>query len=238
MTELDTSAGLQPVKKTVLYELVADRLREFIDVRNLSAGDRLPSEREIATRLGVSRTSVRQALTSLSAVGLIQMRHGEGAYLIRSLDDVIPSFASELLSQYAQLPAIMEVREALETQNCRLAARRHSSADIKAMEKALQEMRRAIDKGRDPATGDARFHWAIAQAAHNDLLRDLMDQLGEAIDATRRASLSRPGRPPQSLEAHQRILEAIISRDPDLAAQRMREHLAVVADVAYVADEE
>ncbi|HEY1775757.1 MAG TPA: FadR/GntR family transcriptional regulator [Solirubrobacteraceae bacterium] len=233
MKGLDSAPDLQPVKKTALYEVVAERLREFIDLQHLGSGDRLPPEREIAARLGVSRTSVRQALTSLSAVGLIQMRHGEGAFLMRSLDDVIPTLAQELLNQYAQLPAIMEVREALETQTCRLAARRHGPTDIEAMEKALQEMQRAVDAGDDPSTGDALFHRAITHAAHNDLLSDLMDQLSEAIDATRRASLSRPGRPPQSLAAHRMILEAIASRDPGSAAECMRAHLAVVADVAY-----
>jgi GntR family transcriptional repressor for pyruvate dehydrogenase complex len=76
-----------------LYEEVAERLREFIDARELKPGDRLPSEREIASWLEVSRTSVRQALTALRAIGLVDMRHGGGVYVVRSAEEVIPTLA-------------------------------------------------------------------------------------------------------------------------------------------------
>jgi GntR family transcriptional repressor for pyruvate dehydrogenase complex len=226
--------ALRPVKRTRLYEEVADRLREFIDDEALGPGDRLPSEREIASRLEVSRTSVRQALTTLKATGLIEMRHGDGAYLVRSSRDIVPTLASELLRQYERLPAIMEVREALETENARLAARRRTNVELTEMRAALAQMRAAIERGRPGIEGDARFHKAVARAAHNDLLLALMRQLTEPIDSTRRASLSLPGRPAQSLAAHHAIVEAIEAGDEDAAARAMREHLRVVASVAFV----
>lgn len=225
---------LQPLKRSRLYEEVANQLREFIDTRDLKPGDRLPSERDIASWLQVSRTSVRQALTALKAVGLVDVRHGGGVYVLRSPDEVIPTLALQLLDQYQQLPAIMEVREALETATCRLAARRRSAQDLKRLRGALENMADAVASGGDPAPADAQFHEAIALAAHNELLHDLMSQLEDPIDKTRRASLSRPGRPPMSLEAHRLIYEAIEAENEDLAAERMREHLRVVADVTYV----
>jgi GntR family transcriptional repressor for pyruvate dehydrogenase complex len=224
----------QPLRRTRLYEEVADRLRAFIDAKQLQPGDRLPSEREIASWLEVSRTSVRQALTALKAVGLVDMRHGGGVYLVRATDEVIPTLALQLSGQYEKLPAIMEVREALETATCRLAARRRSPAELAALRRALDRMSKAIERGEDPAPADALFHDAIAKAAHNELLHDLMLQLRDPIDKTRRASLSRLGRPPRSLEAHRLIFNAIEAQNEDLAADRMREHLRVVADVAYV----
>ena len=102
------------------------------------------------------------------------------------------------------------------------------------MRNALNRMAKAIERSQDPAPADALFHDAIARAAHNELLRDLMHQLRDPIERTRRASLSRPGRPPQSLEGHRLIFNAIEAQNEDLAAERMREHLRVVADVAYV----
>jgi GntR family transcriptional repressor for pyruvate dehydrogenase complex len=226
--------GLRPVRRRRLYEEVAERLRDFIDVHQLKAGDRLMSERDLALRLGVSRTSVRQALTVLRTIGLVDMRHGDGVYLVRSPDDVIPTLAHELLAQYERLPAIMEVREALETQNARLAARRRTDADLNHMCAALAEMEVAIERGDDGAVADGRFHAAITRAAHNELLGELMDQLSEPINHTRRASLARRGRPIRSLAAHRLIAEAIGAGDEDLAARRMREHLVMVADVADV----
>jgi len=209
-------------------------LREFINVQELKPGDRLMSERELAQRLGVSRTSVRQALTALRVGGLVEIRHGDGVYLLRSPEDVVPSLAEELLQSHAQLPAIMEVREALETQTARLAARRRSEADLDEMRLALREMAAAIEQGDDGAEADRRFHGAITAASHNELLAGLMEQLADVIDQTRRASLSRPGRPPRSLMAHEQILQAISDHDEDGAARAMRDHLEVVADVAFV----
>jgi GntR family transcriptional regulator, transcriptional repressor for pyruvate dehydrogenase complex len=226
--------SLAPIRRSPLYEEVAERLRQFIDVQNLRPGDRLMSERDLAERLGVSRTSVRQALTALRVGGLVDIRHGDGIYLLRPPEDVVPSLAEELLQSHAQLPAIMEVREALETQTARLAARRRTDADLDAMRQALQDMATSIERGEDGADADLRFHGAITKASHNELLASLMDQLADVIDQTRRASLSRPGRPPKSLRAHQQIIRAIADQDEERASRAMREHLKVVADVALV----
>jgi GntR family transcriptional regulator, transcriptional repressor for pyruvate dehydrogenase complex len=225
---------LQPIRRTRLYEEVADRLRELIEAQGLNPGDRLLSERALASQLGVSRTVVRQALTALRTIGLVEMRHGDGVYLRRSPDEIIPQLAHEILSSYAQLPAIMEVREALETQTARLAARRRSADDLAQMRSALDDMAKAIEREDDPEPADQRFHAAITAASKNPLLQRLMDQLAEPISQTRRASLARPGRPPKSLEGHRRIVGAIAAKDEDAAAERMREHLTVVADVAFV----
>lgn len=233
----DLKGSLAPIRKSPLYEEVAERLREFIDVHDLQPGDRLMSERELAQRLGVSRTSVRQALTALRVGGLVEIRHGDGVYLLRPPEELVPSLAQELLKSHAHLPAIMEVREALETQTARLAARRRTDADLHEMREALREMALALDLGEESAQADRRFHGAIATASRNDLLINVYDQLADLIDQTRRASLSRPGRPPRSLMAHDDILHAIEDQDEEAAAQAMRDHLKVVADVAFVPHE-
>ena len=229
-----SDASLQPIRRSPLYEAVVERLKAFIDVQQLKPGDRLLSERELAQRLGVSRTSVRQALTALRVSGLVEIRHGDGVFLLQPPERVVPSLADQLLRSHEQLPAIMEVREALETQTARLAARRRSPADLAELHAAVEAMAQAVGAGTDPAPADERFHGAIARAAGNELLQTLMAQLAEPIDQTRRASLSRPGRPPDSLAAHRVILAAIEAGDGDAASRAMRRHLEVVADVALV----
>lgn len=93
----------------------AGRSAEPDDVRYaLRPGDRLRSERELAERLGVSRTSVRQAPTALEVTGLVDIRHGGGVFPARAPHDVLPSLATELAGTYEQLPAVIEVREAIE----------------------------------------------------------------------------------------------------------------------------
>jgi GntR family transcriptional repressor for pyruvate dehydrogenase complex len=226
--------ALRPVRRNRLYEEVVERLRELIDVQGLRPGDRLMSERELAERLGVSRTSVRQALTALEVTGLVDVRHGGGVFLARALDDVLPSLATELASSYEQLPAVIEVREAIETQTARLAARRRTADDLRAMHAAIEAMELTIDSAGDPADSDADFHTAIVKAARNQLLTHLWADLSEPIDQTRRASLARPGRPPKSLAAHRLIFAAIEAGDEDAAAKRMREHLSVVGDLGFL----
>jgi GntR family transcriptional regulator, transcriptional repressor for pyruvate dehydrogenase complex len=230
----DVQHALRPLRRSRLYEQVVERLREFIDVQGLQPGDRLMSERELSERLGVSRTSVRQALTALEVMGVVEIRHGGGVFIARAAAAVVPLLASELINRYEQLPAVMEVREAIETQTARLAAERRNGHDVRAMRKALDAMEAAIDTGGDPSPADADFHTAIVRAARNPLLERLWVDLTEPIGQTRRASLARPGRPPKSLEGHRLILAAIEAGDPDAAATRMREHLSVVGELGFL----
>jgi GntR family transcriptional regulator, transcriptional repressor for pyruvate dehydrogenase complex len=225
-----SSAELQPIARTPLYEQVVDRLREFIDVQRLEPGDRLMSERELAQQLGVSRSSVRQALTALKVVGLIEIRHGDGVYLLRSPGDVIPSLAIEVANAQVDHPMIWEVREGVETQAARLAARRRTKRDLVRLRQALDSMSASVAAGGDGVVADRHFHHAIWDAAHNEMLSQVVGQLREAIDRTSEASLTVPGRPPTSLEAHEAILAAIEAQDEEAADAAMRAHVASSAE--------
>jgi GntR family transcriptional repressor for pyruvate dehydrogenase complex len=223
-------AALRPLKRGRLYEQVVDRVRELIELQGLKPGDRLMSERELAARLGVSRTSVRQAVTALEVLGLVDVRHGGGVFLAETPQGMVTSLATELVRHNEQMPAIAEVREAIETQTARLAARRRNENDVLAMRGAIDAMRLAIAKDEDPAIADAAFHNAIVATARNPLLAHLWEELAEPIDQTRRASLARPGRPPNSLTNHEAIFAAIVRGDEEGASRAMRAHLRLVAD--------
>jgi GntR family transcriptional repressor for pyruvate dehydrogenase complex len=227
------SDSLQPIHRSPLYEQVVERLRDFIDVEDLKPGDRLMSERELAERLGVSRTSVRQALTVLRVQGLVEIRHGDGVYLIEPPAQVIPSLALEVANSEVDHPMIWEVREGIEVQAARLAARRRTDDDLAAMADALSAMAESVDSDGDGIIGDRHFHRAVARAGHNELLAQLHDQLRELIDRTSEASLTRPGRPPVSLHEHQEIFEAIERGDEEAAVERMREHIVLSGQRIY-----
>lgn len=220
-----SAPGLEPVNRSRLYEQVVDRLKAFIDAQNLQPGDRLMSERELAEQLGVSRTSVRQALTALKVLGLVDIRHGDGVYLLRPPGAVIVSLATEIVQSEVDHPMIWEVREGIEVQAARLAARRRTDADVRAMRAALDDMRASIGAGGDGIEGDRAFHRAVAAAAHNRLLQQLTEQLADVIDRTSAASLTIAGRPPVSLAEHEGIADAIERADEALACERMRLHV-------------
>lgn len=225
---------LRPIPRSPLYERVIDRLRAFIDSADLQPGDRLMSERELAERLGVSRTSVRQALTALRAQGMVEIRHGDGVYLLRSPGDLIPNLAAEIAGSEVDHAMIWEVREGIEVEAARVAAARRREDDLVAMRAALAAMADSVREGGDGIAGDRAFHAAVATASHNPLLRELVAQLSEAIDRTSAASLTVAGRPPISLEAHHRILAAVEAGDGEEAAERMRDHVRTSAALANV----
>jgi GntR family transcriptional repressor for pyruvate dehydrogenase complex len=225
------SDGLQPIARSPLYEQVAERLQEFIAGRGLQPGDRLMSERELAERLGVSRTSVRQALTALRVMGLVDIRHGDGVYLRQPSAAVVPTLASELAGAEVDHPMIWEVREGVEAQAARLAARRRTDEDLAAMHDALTAMARSIDRGGDGIDGDRLFHLAVVDAAHNRLLKRMAEEIADAMDRTSEASLTHPGRAPLSLAAHHEILRAIEDRDEERAVEAMRAHIAASAQL-------
>ncbi|HWG64702.1 MAG TPA: FadR/GntR family transcriptional regulator [Streptosporangiaceae bacterium] len=215
-----------------LYEQLAAQLLDFVEVTGLGVGDRLPSERDLAEALQVSRASVRQATIALEVRGTLEVRHGDGIYL-RSLPNDSGRLM-ELMTQRHRLPAILEAREALETQLAALAAARGSDDDVPAMDKALETMAADIDSGGLGEEGDRLFHEAVTRAAHSPLLADFMAALAVPIGETRRSSLSEPGRPRRSLRAHRQILEAIRRGDVPGARQAMRRHVRMVADIGLL----
>jgi GntR family transcriptional repressor for pyruvate dehydrogenase complex len=111
-------AESRPGRRAPVYATIAASVRELAIRAGLKSGDRLPSERELARRLGVSRTSLREALTALRIEGLIDVLHGNGIYLLRDPTDTIPPIGAELGRLHPELTALGEVRNALEALAC------------------------------------------------------------------------------------------------------------------------
>jgi GntR family transcriptional regulator, transcriptional repressor for pyruvate dehydrogenase complex len=225
-------AALRPLERSRLYEDLGERLGQLVQESGMAPGDRFPPERELAQRLRVSRTSVRQAMVVLQAQGFVDVRHGEGIFLrrTRGFGESLP----KLVERRRRLPEVLEAREALEVKLAELAATRRTRDDLAAMHAALRTMEKEIRARGLGTEGDAAFHHAIAAAARNQVLLHLIDAMADAIKETRMESLSEPGRPPRSLEAHRRILTAIEAGTGQKAAEAMRKHLRQVADVSLL----
>ncbi|MHB8587543.1 MAG: FadR/GntR family transcriptional regulator [Candidatus Dormibacteraceae bacterium] len=228
-----STAALRPLERSRrLYEDVGERLGEFVRESGMAPGDQFPAERELAHRLHVSRTSVRQSFVVLQALGFVDVRQGEGVFLRRTRG--FGESLAKLLERRRRLPDVLEAREALEVKLAELAAAHRSADDLGAMRAALAQMDAEIGEGGLGTEGDAAFHHAIALSARNQVLLHLIDAMAEVIQESRVESLSEPGRPPRSLDAHRRILAAIESQSTGLAAEAMRLHLRVVADVSLL----
>lgn len=215
-----------------LYEQIVAELHSHIRAQGLGPGDRLPAERELAQALGVSRASLAQALVALEVVGVVQVRHGEGATILES-----PAEGDVLLRAVREhqdsLPDIIDARSALEAKLAWLAAERRTDEDLRAIDDALELMRRQVESGDRALEGDRAFHEAVTRAGHSAVLARLMAEIGELILETRIESLSQPGRPRDSLEKHRLIADAIRRQDATGAAMAMTDHIDLVSDVAF-----
>lgn len=226
------AAALRPLERSRLYEDVGARLGQFVRESGMVPGDQFPAERDLSRNLQVSRTSIRQALVVLRALGFVDVRHGDGVFLRRTRG--FGESLTKLVERRRRLPDVLEAREALEVKLAELAATRRSDADLASMRAAIAKMDLEILAGGLGTEGDAEFHHAVAMAARNEVLLHLIDAMAEVINESRIESLSEPGRPPRSLEAHRDILAGIEEGSPAQAAEAMRNHLREVADVSLL----
>jgi GntR family transcriptional repressor for pyruvate dehydrogenase complex len=219
-------------RREPVYASVQAKLREFVRQAGLEPGGRLPAERELARQLGVSRTSLRQALTALRVEGLVDVRHGNGIYLLRSVDDIVPPIAAELGAAHPELPALGEVRNALEALAAQMAALRRTDDDLAAMVAALRLMEQEIAGAEPGLRGDRTFHDAVLRAAGNEVLAKLLDGISDGSERIAQASLSRAGQPERSLAAHRLILDAVVMRESELARRLMHDHLELTGEIS------
>ncbi len=207
-------------------------IEAWIAENGLEVGARLPPERELAAKLGVSRATISQALVAMEVVGMVSVRHGDGVVLIEPAGSA--KVVNALRRHAQQLPEIIEARDALETKLAALAAERRTESDLAAMDEALELMERDIADGGRGVEGDERFHAAVTAAGHSPLLAKLMTEISDLIRETRIASLAQPDRPASSLRGHRKIADAIRARDAAAAALAMQQHVAMVSDVAHL----
>lgn len=212
--------------------MIVEQLCAYISDNEMMPGDRLLAERDLAAKLGVSRASLSQALVALEVQGVLSVRHGDGAILVRRPTE---ERATRALREHAdRIPEIMEAREALEVKLAALAAARRTDAEMAAIDAAVATMEQEVNAGGRGVVGDEKFHEAIAAAAHSQLLAKLMHEISGLVRETRIESLSQENRPRASLEGHQRIADAVRERDPNAAALAMTDHLRLVSDVALL----
>jgi GntR family transcriptional regulator, transcriptional repressor for pyruvate dehydrogenase complex len=225
---------LRPVARPRLYEVIVEQLCAYIADNEMAPGDRLPAERDLAANLGVSRASLSQALVALEVQGVLSVRHGDGAVLVRQPAE---DRAIKALREHAdRIPDIIEAREALEVKLAGLAAARRTDAEMAAIDAAIAKMESEIEVGERGVTGDEMFHEAMTTAAHSSLLAKLMHEISGLIKETRIESLSQEDRPRASLEGHKRIADAVRKQDAQQAERAMADHIRLVSDVALLRD--
>jgi GntR family transcriptional repressor for pyruvate dehydrogenase complex len=203
---------------------------ESIISNQMAPGDVLPSERELSEQFGVSRTVIREAVRTLNARGLLDVRMGSGVRVAtvdpKVVDDALQLF---LWSSPIGYDKVHEVREVLEVQAARLAATRATPADLENMRESLRLMEETMADVERAARHDLEFHRHIARSTGNELILILHDSIGSALIDVRVKTLRKsPEIARATVVAHTKILDAIAAHDPDAAAAAMQSHLSQV----------
>lgn len=214
---------------------VRDSIVNLIRTRGLQPGDQLPTERELMDRLGVGRSSVREALNSLVGLGAVEARRGKGFYVNRlSVQDVTKVVASALFLGSEVSWSLVEARSIIEAAAGRLAAKRHDAEDIQRLQQAVEQIRTAFAEGNVEAivAADSAFHHALVQASHNDVLVQMLHSIEPWLvqqlkDSSQWRVRSGNDTYATAVGTHEVILRAIASRDADLAEKAVRKHIPV-----------
>jgi GntR family transcriptional repressor for pyruvate dehydrogenase complex len=228
------SQDFRAVHKSRISEEIIEQVRDLITSGRLRPGDRLPSERELAQRMGVGRSTVREAIRAMESMGLVRVRAGEGTFLVSLPDaDDAGTIATAMLRAWESQHNYFEVRRVIEPDLAALAARRATPEQIARMRRLLEEQESDLREGGNGLKADTAFHFLLAEASGNDVLVRIMDSLMERLHETRVTSLRVVGRPAQSLKQHRALFRAIEARDAKAAEKRMMEHLRDMEALAF-----
>jgi DNA-binding FadR family transcriptional regulator len=221
---------IRKIQKRRLPDVVAEQIASAVMNGEFAAGARLPPERELAERFGVSRNVVREAVNELRSRGLLETRHGSGSVvsgrLHKPVSDVLGSMVGATQDGEYKL---LELRCALEINVARLAAERAGKDDMDALGRILDAYDAAGDDLDACADLDIEFHRALVRAARNELFEVVLASLEELVLRTRKASLKRSGAAVASA-SHRKIFKAVKRRDAQMAANAMGEHLEMTRE--------
>lgn len=219
---------VDPERRSSTSEKVVTQLREMIHRGELRPGDRLPPERDLAKLLGVSRPTLRAAIRSLAAVGVLQSKQGAGTFVVES--DGPPALDSAPLRMMASLHGftnseMFEARRSLEMVIAALAAERATGEQMASMAEEIAGMFASLDDPEQFLVHDMRFHQMVAASSGNRIMTALMNMVATVLFDVRRKTVNRARDLKESAEMHRQIYRAIRDRNSDAARNAMRDHL-------------
>lgn len=225
---------LKPIKPKRISDQVYDQLREIIFRGEIKPGEKIMPERELSEVLDVSRTSVREAINKLVALGLLEQRQGQGTFVRFPDTKVLSPLAAAMETQNATLKDLLEVRMGLECNAAALAARRADERDLQFLERSIKEMQTEVSSGRLGTEADVSFHMAISYATKNPLQVHIMKNFYDFLFVGIKENLAHLYKDPANIEniihQHREIFQDIRNRDSEQAYRSMQTHINFVLD--------
>jgi GntR family transcriptional repressor for pyruvate dehydrogenase complex len=211
-----------------LSDRVTAEIERMIVTGPLQPGDRLPPERELARQFGVSRTVIREAVRTVAAKGLLEVRAGSGTVISNPKAADVAHSVSLLLHagrSSIEIAHVLEVRRCLEIEIAGLAAERRTDADLAGMTEVLQEAGEYEQDTDFFVKSDVVFHTVLAQATHNPVYVLLLESLADIMVQLREIGFRVPKTPSQAMQQHHLIFDCIAAGDVAAARQAMETHL-------------
>jgi len=221
-----------PIKTPKVYNQVIEQIKNKIKSGEMKKGDRLPSEREMAEALSVSRASVREALRALEVIGLVESRPGAGNYIRTNFDNsLFEPLSVMFLLQESSLKEMFDLRETLELQCAKLSAKNIEDNELELLTAILDRMYVARSE-EESLKLDVKFHYLIAKTSRNVLLINILDVISQLMDEfiqkSRMQILHTGSTRENLLEIHENLLAALKCRDEVRASKAMNEHFNLI----------
>jgi GntR family transcriptional repressor for pyruvate dehydrogenase complex len=224
-----------PIKNTKVYEQVIDQIQRMIANGVLKRGDKLPSERQLAEELKVSRTSVREALRALQIIGLVEVKQGDGNFIKESFDFCLIQPLSVMFMLQQSKPAdIVELRKVIEVETATLAAQRITDEEAEELRLLVARLKEYSlnDDEKNSVKADKELHYKIAQLSKNFLLLNILNVISVLMDTfiedARGMILTKYENKDVLIAQHENIYKALAARDPEAAANAMRAHIELI----------
>ncbi len=222
---------IRKIAKGNVIAQAAHEIRRLVIGNGMSDGAKLPSEHALCARLGVSRSSVREALRALEAIGLVEKAQGKGAFVRRNRPAYVPQrYPAKAIREAG--PIALRMRLILEPRCAELAAARAGTHELRALEVELRKFREALAvKNLEGAVeADSRFHLVLARASRNDVLFDILQGLDPMATENRRRALAFYN-DRRLYDLHFKVFDAVRRRDPHHAALAMERHMRAIQTV-------
>ena len=232
--------------KNTLPDQIASQLTSMIANGSLQPGERLPAERTLCERMGVSRPSLREAIKKLASKGLLMSRQGGGTYVMKSLDKGITDPLLELIQQHPESRFdVLEVRHALDGQAAYYAALRATDQDRYTIQKRFEQMinlHHESDNPMDEALADAAFHLSITEASHNIVLLHVMRSLFSVLQKSIQHNLDKLYTIPKVFDPlskqHEALMSAVVRGEPEEARTAAQDHMVFVEESLQSLDQQ
>ena len=222
---------LKAINRTRVYEEIIHQIQGLIDQGKFKNGDQLPPERELANIFGVSRYSVREAIQTLQQKGVLKTRLGSGSFVVSGKEpSVAEILAAAIETEKGQIKEVFEFRHLIEPSMAYMAGRNASTANIKALEKIIAQQKETSDITRLNELGEA-FHLTLAESTGNSIIHSVAVRINDILSKTRTEISQDKESQARFVRGHSEILEAVKKRDPELARQKMIQHLNLIEQI-------